>query len=276
MGRFNEVFLYSITSSGIYNSGFLQHLPTSAQHAQYSSFAKSRETGSILKEEPSRQQALHYFIPPKGLDKVWNLMKVKLIEMQYFDISNPILLLSSKNLKTQYCCDNGQELLDKFNEMWVRCLNTEYLKATNCWIDIGKETIHSAYLPKKMNFGKIPDDEEESDVEDLDNIPVPYTYLWNRKCLQNIKKAFDMDVPKSGMKVQFFPLALLHDSCDMTLEPGKRHPLYYVGLVYSQFYSSTKEIFDCAKTYLFDDISIEGLAIDSSLLEEWKAIQSSK
>ena len=126
-----------------------------------------------------------------------------------------------------------------------------------------------------MNFQRKPEDEEESGVEEDDNIPVLYTYLWNRKCLQNIKKAFDMDVPKSGMKVQFFPLALLYDSCDMTLEPGRRHPLRYVGLVYSQFYSSTKEIFDCAKTYPFDDISIEGLAIDSSLLEEWKAIQLS-
>ena len=56
----------------------------------------------------------------------------------------------------------------------------------------------------------------------------------------------------------------------MTLEPGKRHPLRYVGLVYSQYYMSNKELFDSAKTYPWEDKALEGLAVDPTLHEQWK------
>ncbi|KAF8470656.1 hypothetical protein BDZ91DRAFT_546168 [Kalaharituber pfeilii] len=81
---------------------------------------------------------------------------------------------------------------------------------------------------------------------------------------------FKMDVPRDGMKVNLYPWALLNDVGNMTWELGKRHLLRFTGLIYSQFYSSTKEIFDAAKTYPFDDQSLEGLAIDPSLYKEWQ------
>ena len=56
----------------------------------------------------------------------------------------------------------------------------------------------------------------------------------------------------------------------MTLEAGKRHLLRYAGLVYSQFYSSKKEIFNTLKTYQFHDLSLGECAIDPSLRQIWE------
>ena len=66
-----------------------------------------------------------------------------------------------------------------------------------------------------------------------------------------------MDVPRDGIRQNIYPLGLLDEVCGMTLEPGKTHPLKLVGLIYSQYYSSTKEIFDVAKLYPWEDRSLE-------------------
>lgn len=96
----------------------------------------------------------------------------------------------------------------------------------------------------------------------------PETFLWQTSCLNAKKMAFIMDVPRTGMQCTDFTWAQLADVSNLTIEPERCHPLLACGLVYSQFYSSTKEIFDSAKTYPFQDKIIEGLAIDKSLQAE--------
>ncbi|RPA88491.1 hypothetical protein L873DRAFT_1557096, partial [Choiromyces venosus 120613-1] len=44
------------------------------------------------------------------------------------------------------------------------------------------------------------------------------------------------------------------------------------GLVYSQFYTTTKEIFDAAKVYPFQNKALEGLAVDPKLNSTWQEI----
>ena len=75
-----------------------------------------------------------------------------------------------------------------------------------------------------------------------------------------------------GFRRNICPFSLLDEVCSMTLEPGKTHPLKLVGLIYFQYYSSTKELFDVAKVYPWDNNSLEGLAIDPLLHEEWKKL----
>ena len=81
-----------------------------------------------------------------------------------------------------------------------------------------------------------------------------------------------MGVPRDGFQRNIYPFSLLDEVCSMTLVPGKTHSLKSVGLIYSQYYSSTKENFDVAKVYPWDNNSLEGLAIDPLLHEEWKKL----
>ena len=55
----------------------------------------------------------------------------------------------------------------------------------------------------------------------------------------------------------------------MTFIPGKRHPFHFLGLKYSQFYSSTKELFDASKVFAFDTKLLEELAVDPNLHRLW-------
>jgi len=90
--------------------------------------------------------------------------------------------------------------------------------------------------------------------------------------LTNIYDKFKMNISRYGIKAEFYNWALTGDICNMTLEPGKWHALRYAGLVYFQFYSSTKEILDTAKRYPFANSSLGVLAIDLSLHEIWEHV----
>jgi len=164
------------------------------------------------------------------------------------------------------------------------------MSPSSTWIDLAKETVHAAKVHDTRPDIALSDEEDDGDEEDTEDeedthsrytnngsptenvLPMntPYTYLWRRSCLTNIYHKFKMNVPRDGIKAEFYNWALTGDICNMTLEPGKRHPLRYAGLVYSQFYSSTKEIFATAKTNPFADSSLGGLAIDPSLHEIWE------
>ena len=58
---------------------------------------------------------------------------------------------------------------------------------------------------------------------------------------------------------------LLKDIQGMTVESPKRSVSRSQGLLYSQFYSSQKEIFDAAKTYPFMNQAVKNLALDSQI-----------
>ncbi|KAF8446883.1 hypothetical protein BDZ91DRAFT_853647 [Kalaharituber pfeilii] len=227
------VMLKALADTGFYNSEYLQHLPRSAAHAKLAAFAKARETGVSLTQPVARQQALHYYIPPGGLSGVWDYVVQNLRAPEFFDLADPVLLINAKNMKTMFREDTPQKLIQSFHARWE------------------SKTV----FPNRSSEG---------------TASTPHVYLWRQKCLEHIQSKFKMDVPRDGMKVSPYPWALLNDVGSMTLEPGKRHPLRFAGLIYSQFYSSTKEILDAAKTYPFADQSLEGLAVDPSLHKEWQ------
>ncbi|KAF8464923.1 hypothetical protein BDZ91DRAFT_783506 [Kalaharituber pfeilii] len=154
-------------------------------------------------------------------------------------------------MKTMFREDMPQKLIQSFHARWESSFDSTAFHPGSTWIDIGKETV----FPNRSSEG---------------TASTPHVYLWRQKCLEHIQSKFKMDVPRDGMKVSPYPWALLNDVGSMTLEPGKRHPLRFAGLIYSQFYSSTKEILDAAKTYPFADQSLEGLAVDPSLHKEWQ------
>ncbi|KAF8415096.1 hypothetical protein BGX38DRAFT_1318195, partial [Terfezia claveryi] len=124
----------------------------------------------------------------------------------------------------------------------------DFLIPEKTWIDIGKEVV-----PPKTEHGRA------------------YTYLWKDCCLRKTLYHFQLGMAKPGFQTQFYPWGLIASSSNMTFSVGKRHPLMRCGLVYSQFYGSIKEPFDAGKTYPYNNVNLEALAVDSNLHKLWSA-----
>lgn len=246
IGRFMNIVLSAIRSTPEFGAGFHQHLPGTCEQAKLMSYAGSRETGVNEIETGPRQQALHYFLPAKGIEAMWSQVLTHLRNGENYDLADPVLLISAKNMKTMFREDSIDGLIDTFCQRWQQSFVSSAFLPQSTWIDVGKETISTSQHPE--------------------------VYLWRSDCLQEKSTAFTMDVPRAGMKFSTFEWGQLAGVGNLTVESGRKHPLRLCGLIYSQFYSSTKEIFDAAKIYPFQDKVIEGLTIDASLQAEWKKL----
>ena len=73
-------------------------------------------------------------------------------------------------------------------------------------------------------------------------------------------------MPEGGIEITKYQFAMTSESYCLTISPTHKNSLLaQAGLRYSQFYSSTKEIFDSSKIYPFTDELLEALAIDPFL-----------
>ena len=65
---------------------------------------------------------------------------------------------------------------------------------------------------------------------------------------------------------------MLHDSGSLTIETHRSSKSRADGLLYSQFYSSVKEIFAAENAYPFTNTAIETLALDPKLRKTWQHV----
>jgi len=128
---FFDLLLKSITNSDFYNSTYLQHLPLSARHAKYASYAKFGETGLSFKEGIGWQQSLHYFLPPNGLADVSFRLAVVIEDSGNFDLADFVCLLSSKNLKTMFRSSAPQDLFAQFQGRCLAVFNSEHISPSS-------------------------------------------------------------------------------------------------------------------------------------------------
>ena len=85
------------------------------------------------------------------------------------------------------------------------------------------------------------------------------TLLYKRCCLTSYASQTSTD--EASQKQVFYPFTLLRDTGSLTLETGKRSQCRTVGLLYSQFYPSIKEVFAAGNVYPFTNTAIETLAL---------------
>ena len=68
---------------------------------------------------------------------------------------------------------------------------------------------------------------------------------------------------------QLYFEGFLQEAAQLTVLAPSQSIARQAGLVYSQFYASSKEMFDSAKTYPFTNDKLEVLAIDPVLRKAW-------
>ena len=228
------------TLKGVLPGSILHHLPRSFFQAKRDSSATSRETG-VQDTDEGRilNRALHYYIQGEFLDIIWSMIVEKCNQEGYQHFAESFLVVNGKNLKLMTQQPTPAEAIEKFVKLLSQTCNLSKFSPDFTYVDDGKEI-----TPQ-------PD-------EDLGGL----TYLWRRCCLKSYIERAKMGVPRPGNLVGLYRIGFLNEAINMTFIPGQRHPLRYCGLVYSQFYSITKEMFDASKTMPFQNSAIEALVVD--------------
>lgn len=89
-------------------------------------------------------------------------------------------------------------------------------------------------------------------------------YLWKRCCLEKCnKRMYENQPPSAGARVQqYFTQNMLYEADSLISVAPKNSKHRQGGLIYSQFYSSIKELYDATKCFLFSNDAMEELALD--------------
>jgi hypothetical protein len=117
----------------------------------------------------------------------------------------------------------------------------------------------------------------EEDIVDDESSKV---LLWKICCLEAYKNWMkstlnsdeDEGITNQEGKCLFYPFSMLKDSGSLTIEAHQTSRSRTSGLLYSQFYSSIKEVFTAGNTYPFTNPAIEGLSLDYRLRKTWQNV----
>jgi hypothetical protein len=233
-------------------SHITQHLPASYQHSVANSRAKNvedrvRETASYR-----AQQQLAYHIQPERLDSIWTNILERVNEPGLQDFREPQIFFSAKQTKLQFKTSPAHptvvHTIQNFNSYLARVMDMDMVYLDRLYVDLGKEICPpDSFLPDQ----RVYEDEE------------PQMYLWKTCCLKSYIQWLNDDSP-SG-KQEYHQVSLLRDASNMTSLTAITSPLRKMGLLYSQFYASVKEVVDASKSYPFSNEGLENLSLDPQI-----------
>jgi len=249
---FDQLWLPALGAVG-YPADLVQHLPNSFKAAKRNALAATKANTAFASGRP---RIIHHYHPTKFLEAIWSYILQKSKEPGLHHFQNLILFINSKNLKTMWKNDSPMVCFESFLDAWKSSCNLDLLDRQHTWIDYGKETIY----PRVGLAG--------SYATPIHDAGQPHVKLWRTCCLDAYVKRLRtaVDMPEGGIEITKYQFAMTSESYSLTIAPTHKNSLLaQAGLRYSQFYSSTKEIFDSAKIYPFTDELLEALAIDPYL-----------
>ena len=237
-----------------------QHLSTSYERALATSRARQVEGRRLESASYQAQQALVYYLKPEYLASIWDrILEIINTTPGLHDFRAPQLFFAAKGTKLQFkSTPSKPTLLDvqqHFDDYLNGVLDLDHVDLERLYIDIGKET-----CPRVSQLRHQPlatDDEAQ-------------VYLWKKCCLRSyIQWLYDGDrcnPPKINSKTQrYYAHVMLRDACSLTSVTPSKSQLRQDGLIYSQFYNSTKEIGDAARCTPFANSALEDLALDQTV-----------
>jgi hypothetical protein len=172
------------------------------------------------------------------------------------DFRDPRVFLNAKGSKLQFKANSlNRAVLDVmhgFQASLERIIDLRFVDKKQFYVDVGKQSC--------CNVCSLTD--PEADIHDEAQV-----YCWKRCCLEHyIEWLYDGEPPaKATQGQQYFGQNMLHDAAGLTSVTPKRSRHRKGGLIYSQFYSSVKEVSDAAKCNPFDNEVLEELALDPQI-----------
>ncbi|KAJ3453134.1 hypothetical protein MRS44_018789 [Fusarium solani] len=242
---FDDIFYPAVRQ--VYDVDRLQHLPASYRHALATCRAPKVE--DRLLETPSYRTQLRmtYFLPPQGLQQLWDRILAAVRQPGLQDFRDPELFVEAKGTKLLFKYPDAPSdllaVMENFDCKLHHVLDFSHICSDRLYIDLGKETcpLH-------------------------DSVPSPeaQTYLWRRCCIRHhLDHLYDGNIPKTGQN--FYHESMLRDAGGMTTLTPPSSRLRRGGILYGQMYSLTKEIIDAARTFPFQNPDLRHLALDPQL-----------
>jgi hypothetical protein len=257
----NQILLPAIYR--YHGSSLVQHYPSSYDHARYNSIARGVEARSQKTDATPRQQLLFHFLPPDSLHAIWEtiLQTVERPGLQHF--RGVFIFSHGKNLKCLTKDSTWGKMTSRFKEYWTGAVAENYMTA-DAYIDVGKE-VCSAQESRIVCEDEVAVGEDET---------LAKTLMWKRCCLETYSEWMQSWYGREvdGHQTTFYPFSMLHDSGSLTIETHQGSKSRSNGLLYSQFYSSAKEIFAAGNVYPFTNVAIETLALDRRLRKTWQHV----
>jgi hypothetical protein len=243
---------------------YTQHLPASYEHALSNSCAHQVEERLVETDSYRAQQAISYFLAPECLDQIWTEILDTIANTPGVgDFRDPQLFFTAKGTKLQFKTSPSRptllDALENFQAYFERIIDLDFVYLDRVYVDIGKEI-----CPR---VGLLPSQRASIDDE-------AQVYLWKRCCLDRyVRWLYDGQPPSvNGPGRRFYQQSLLRDACSLTSLTPKRSRLREGGLIYSQFYSSIKEVIDAAKSYPFQNDGLEEMALDPQIRQSARQI----
>ena len=237
-----------------YAADYTQHLPASHRQSVANNKARQVEDRVASGASYQTQQLLHYHLQPERLPLIWEQVRhVTSHTPGLQDFRDPQLFFSAKGTKLQFKTSPSRptllDAIDNFQAYFERVIDLDHVYLDRFYIDLGREVCTPVSFLSHMR----PGIDGEAQV-----------YLWRQCCLeQHLQWLYDGSRPRSGQT--FYHVSMLRDACNLTSLTPKRSRLRQGGLIYSQFYSSVKEMTDAAKSYPFQNDGLEEMALDPQI-----------
>jgi hypothetical protein len=253
----------------IKSSNMMQHYPASANIAALDSTAISAE--GLARKESAREQLVKHALQPQYLDSLWSLVLQTIDENPGLDrFRGAALFAHAKNTKLEFMSASLTQAYDSWQAKWSEVADPQFYNKDRTFVDLAKQvTSEDSALP----YDSIPADHEAE------------VFLWKKCCLEAYFKSrvalnADGSHARGNPKRTVYPWATMRDTASQTMFAAPHGQESGDGLIYSQFYPLIKTPFDSSKVYVFDNDSVENLALDPgyirSLQQEGGGITFSK
>jgi hypothetical protein len=264
-----DAVLLPVLTETVGSSNMMQHYPVSAHVAGLDATALATET--FARKESAREQLLKYALQPQHLDLLWTRLQERIAENPGFHrFANAALFVHAKNTKLEHMDESLPSVYGRWERSWSHVADPQFYSRDRTYVDLGKQvTSEDSGLP----YDAIPADHEAE------------VFLWKRCCLEayartRIHTLADGKRAKGSPKCTTYPWATMRDTTGQTLFAAPHGQESVDGLIYSQFYALIKTPFDTSKAYVFDNDSLENLALDPgyvrSLQQQGGAVTFSK
>ncbi|KAH7140513.1 hypothetical protein B0J13DRAFT_392746, partial [Dactylonectria estremocensis] len=249
---FDNIFYPAVRQ--VYDVDRPQHLPASYRHALAT--CRAPQVEDRLLETPSYRSQLRmsYFLPPQGLQQLWDNILAAIRQPGSQDFRDPELFVEAKGTKLLFKYPDAPSdllaVMESFDSKLHRVLDFSHVCSDRFYIDVGKETC-------PPHSGPVARDSNVSSHE-------AQTYLWRRCCIRrHLNQLYDGNTPKSDQN--FYHESMLRDAGGMTTLTPPSSRLCRGGIRYGQMYSLTKEMIDAARTFPFQNPDLRHMALDPQL-----------
>jgi hypothetical protein len=248
-----DAILSPAMNKTVASSNLMQHYPATARILEVDSTAISAE--KLARKVSAREQLLRYQVQPQYLDPLWScILESIAANPGCHRFQGATLFVHAKNTKLGSMDASGSlnAAYDGWENQWSQATDPQFYNKDRTFVDLAKQvTSEDSALP----YDRILADHEAE------------VFLWKKCCLDAYAKTrivlnADGSSAKGNPRRTIYRWATMRDTMDQTLFAAPSGEESRDGLIYSQFYALNKTPFDTSKVYVFDNESLENLALD--------------